>query len=365
LAKIVNIATGVPANKTNKYQIIDFITNAYQQNKVENRKMRFLQSQAGIETRYTVVPDYILPKDYWQFFPKSDTLEPFPDVTLRMHWYEKFAADLCCTTITNCIKNFTTTDAITHLITVSCTGMSAPGLDLQIAEQLQLQNSLQRTSVNFMGCYAAVHGLKLAQGIIATEPHAKVVLVCLEFCSLHFQKEYTNDNITACVLFADGCAAALLEADDSPNAGVVLNSFYSEVNFNGKKDMAWEIAPTGFLMKLTGYVTDLIKQDFDSLLNKALAKGGISKQDIDYWCLHPGGKSILEAIEKTAQIDKENFNFSYDVLRNYGNMSSATILFVLQQILRDAKQKNEKNRKIFGAAFGPGLTMETFTATYA
>ena len=277
-----------------------------------------------------------------------------------MIWYNKHAAPLSVDAIRNCIENKIHPQEITHLITVSCTGMSAPGLDLQVMELMDLPKNIFRTSINFMGCYAAIHALKLADAICKSSPDAKVLIVCTELCTLHFQREPTIDNISSSLLFSDGSAAALITSDHNDADGIRLNSFYSEVLPKGKKDMAWELSSTGFLMTLSGYIPNLIEEDFEMLTDRALQKNNLSKQNITHWCVHPGGKKILEAIHKSLSLTKGELDNSYDVLKEFGNMSSPTILFVLKKIFDKAVFK--KNNAIFGAAFGPGLTMETFTA---
>jgi predicted naringenin-chalcone synthase len=364
LSKIISIATGVPGYRHQQADILQFMAQAYQQDETENRKLKFLYNHAGIQTRHSVVPDYSLAETERKFFPANKELKPFPALEKRMQWFNTHAAPLCVDTISKCIAGNILPQQITHLITVSCTGMSAPGLDLDIMEAMNLPKNIYRTSVNFMGCYAAVHALKMAHGIIAATPAANVIIVCLEFCTLHFQKEYTIDNITASLLFADGCAAMLVKHDAAPEKGLVLNNFYSEVSFKGKKDMAWELSSTGFLMTLTGYVSDLVEADFENLVTSALMNSQLTKQDVTNWCIHPGGKKILEAIERSLGIEKAALQKSYDVLNDYGNMSSPTIVFVLKKHLDELIALNQP-ATIFGAAFGPGLTMETFTATYA
>jgi predicted naringenin-chalcone synthase len=293
-------------------------------------------------------------------------VEPFPGVEQRMAWYKNYAPALSVKAIENCIAGYTTAAEITHLITVSCTGMSAPGLDLQVMELMQLPKNIYRTSVNFMGCYAAVHALKMADAICKTTPQAKVVIVCTELCTLHFQKQPSSDNIAAGLLFADGAAAALVTHDENDNKGIFLKHFYGEVITQGQKDMSWEISATGFLMTLSGYVPDLIETDFSPLLTRALESAGSSLQNIRHWCIHPGGKRILDAVCKTMQLNSSQLQESYHALQQYGNMSSATILFVLKNIMqkiKDSEKGNNLPEEIFGAAFGPGLTMETFIAT--
>ena len=363
MSKIVSIASAVPAYKHQQNAIMGFADAVYCKNETDSRKLKYLYHHSGISTRYSVIPDYSLKADERLFYAKTVNLEPFPGLEKRMEWYSKNALPLSVTAINNCIASKITANAITHLITVSCTGMSAPGLDLEIMEAMKLPENIYRTSVNFMGCYAAIHALKIADVICKADSKANVVIVCTEFCTLHFQKENLIDNITATLLFGDGCAAVLVQADNTLQKGITLKNFYATVSFKGKKDMSWQISSTGFLMTLSGYVPDLIKEDFDTLLKSAFKNAGIEKNDVTHWCIHPGGKKILAAIEKSAGLQPLHLNYAYEVLNDYGNMSSPTILFVLQKIFAEI-QTTGKAATIFGAAFGPGLTMETFTASY-
>jgi predicted naringenin-chalcone synthase len=364
LSKIVSIATGVPSNKHAQTTLFEFADKIFNKNEVDTRKLRFLYNHSGIAYRHSVIPDFDLSKNERTFFNKSDDLQPVPNIGKRMEFYNKYASKISADTILNCINGKIQKKEITHLITVSCTGMSAPGLDLQIMELMDLPKNIIRTSVNFMGCYAAIHAMKLGDAFCKANQKANVIIVCTEFCTIHFQTEPTVDNLTSSLLFADGCAAILMQHKES-NKGILLENFYSDVIFKGKKDMSWELSDNGFLMTLSGYIPELIKADFESLVSSALQNTDRNKNDITHWCIHPGGKKIVDAIADTLQLDRLNFKHSYDVLNDYGNMSSPTILFVLQKILLEVENNIPHNDVIFGAAFGPGLTMETFTATYA
>ncbi|MEP7108951.1 MAG: type III polyketide synthase [Ferruginibacter sp.] len=365
MSKIISIATGVPPYKHQQENIFSFADTIYCANSTETRKMKFLYRHSGITTRYSVIPDYSLKATDRQFYEKTFDLEPFPDLEKRMKCYAANAALLSIDTISRCINGKIENNDITHLITVSCTGMSAPGLDLEIMEALDLRSNIFRTSVNFMGCYAAIHALKIADAICNTSKDANVVIVCTELCTLHFQKENSIDNITSTLLFADGCAAVLVQNNETVNKGIKIKNFYSEVEFKGKTDMSWKLSSKGFLMTLSGYVPDLVKKDFYPLVENALQNASLKKEHISHWCIHPGGIKILEAIQKSAGLTKADLQYSYDVLKDYGNMSSPTVLFVLEKILMELQNEHPgKKAMIFSAAFGPGLTMETFIATY-
>lgn len=364
MSKIISIATGVPPYKHQQTDIFEFADTIYSNNETESRKLKFLYRHSGIDTRYSVLPDYNSVAAERQFYATSKDLEPFPDLEKRMKWFADNAVILSVKTIRDCIVGQIEPHEITHLITVSCTGMSAPGMDLEIMEAMDLPANIFRTSVNFMGCYAAIHALKMADAFCNSDVNANVVIVCTELCTLHFQKENSIDNITSTLLFGDGCAAVLVKHNNAAAKGLKLKSFFSDVAFKGKKDMSWQLSSKGFLMTLTGYVPDLVKEDFDVLLNKALKNAGIKKEAINHWCIHPGGKKILEAIQQSTGLKEQDLRYSYDVLREYGNMSSPTVLFVLQKILKELQNNEQDQAAVFGAAFGPGLTMETFIATY-
>jgi predicted naringenin-chalcone synthase len=365
VSKIISIGTATPAFNHEQDNILQFMQRIYSLNAEGKRKLRFLYHQSAIRTRYSVIADYSLPAAAWEFYPPSENLEPFPSLEQRMQWFNNHAAPLSVEAIRSCLLGKADPQEITHLITVSCTGMSAPGLDLQIVELMGLASTIFRTSVNFMGCYAAIHALKSADAICRSDPGAKVLVVCTELCTLHFQREPTQENITSSLLFGDGSAAALVVADnpDRPEKGVRLDSFYSEILAKGKRDMAWELSSTGFRMTLSNYIPDLIEEDLAPLVGRALQKNAMEQKDITHWCAHPGGKRVLEAIYKSLGFTNGHLDDSYEVLKEYGNMSSPTILFVLQRIM--ARLDYGRPNALFGVAFGPGLTMETFIATTA
>jgi Predicted naringenin-chalcone synthase len=331
-------------------------------NDTENRKLKYLYHQSGIDTRYFAVTDES-ENGQSSFYPSKNT-DAFPDLESRMKIYKREALPLSIDAINKCIEGKINKEEITHLITVSCTGMSAPGLDLEIMEEMNLPSNIFRTSVNFMGCYAAIHALKLADALCQNDTNAKVVIVCTELCSLHFQNEATTDNLSSSLLFADGSAAALVTHDTTNLNGLRINNFYSQVAFKGKEDMSWQLSSKGFLMKLSGYIPDLLQQDFNEFTNNALQNGGCSREDISYWCIHPGGKRILNLLRQSLKIKEESLHQSYHVLQKFGNMSSPTILFVLKEIMEKLETSENKPGKIFGAAFGPGLTMESFLLTH-
>lgn len=364
MSKIVSIGTAVPAFRHKQQDILQFMQHVYGLAPDDKRKLGFLYRQSAIDTRYSVIPDYSKGVSEWKFYPATENLEPFPSLEQRMVWYQKYAAPLSMYAIRDCLDGKLKPGDVTHLITVSCTGMSAPGLDLQLMELLDLPRNAWRSSVNFMGCYAAVHALKVADALCRSDQHAKVLIVCTELCTLHFQREATMDNMASSLLFADGSAAALVTHSENRLRGLELAGFYGEVISRGKQDMSWELSSTGFLMTLSSYIPELVEADFAAITQRALQYMGFSQEQIDHWCIHPGGKKILEAVVRSLQLPADALQTCADVLRQYGNMSSPTILFVLKKYLQQALSTSNAGNAahLFGAAFGPGLTMETFVA---
>lgn len=358
MADIISIATEVPDFCHRQKDLIHFMSKVYGLDATEKRKLNFLYNHSGIETRYSVIDDFNLPEAEWDFIP-ADNTKSFPSLEDRMKIFDKEALPLSIKAINKCIDGIIDKDAITHLITVSCTGMSAPGLDLQVAEALDLSPNIFRTSINFMGCYAAIHALKMAKYICDAEPFSNVIIVDTELCTLHFQDNYTPDNAASSLLFSDGSAAVLVSNSIRSAGSLSLNGFFSQVAYRGKKDMAWELSSKGFLMTLSGYIPQLVEEDIDSLVTASLKHYKIPRNEITHWCIHPGGKKIIEAIEHKLSLSKDDLCFSRTILSEYGNMSSPTILFVLQKMMNEVHGK----ANIFGVAFGPGLTMETFLAS--
>lgn len=365
MSVIVEIGTATPAYKLAQEDACEFMKGFYNLDEIESSRLSILYKRSSINQRYSCVPDYNQQLRQRILFPDTPDLEPFPNIEKRMDIYAKEAPLLGEQAIANLYEQLLTSSfnqqKITHLITVSCTGMSAPGLDLMLLERLQLPLNTHRTSVNFMGCYAAVHALKMAHQICSSQQKAQVLIVCVELCSIHFQKNNNKDNITANAIFADGAAACLMVSDDlaQEHNALRVKSFYSEVLPDGKKDMAWQISSSGFLMTLSAYIPQLIEAGIESLIARALSYYHVPKADIQHWAIHPGGRKILDVTLSKLGLTNHDLQYSYQVLKDYGNMSSPTILFVLKAMMND----RQVSGNILGTAFGPGLTMETFLLT--
>ena len=252
---------------------------------------------------------------------------------------------------------------ITHVITVSCTGFFNPGPDYKVVRALGLNPSVQRFHLGFMGCYAAFPAMRAAKSFCEADPEAVVLVVSAELCSLHVRTSNDPDTIMGSSLFADGAAAAVITARDVPgNApGIQLDHFETVLTPVGEESMAWNIGDEGFEMVLGTYVPHIIDDHIVGALEPLLARdpslAGQAYRDIEHWAIHPGGRSILDKVEAKLDLTEEQLVPARETLRNWGNMSSATVMFVLKHILDQPFRGG--NERICSMAFGPGLTVET------
>ncbi|HEU0064498.1 MAG TPA: type III polyketide synthase, partial [Flavisolibacter sp.] len=175
MSRIISIGTSVPQYRHNQNDIMQFMQKVYATSEAEKRKIRYLYNQSGIEQRYSVIADYSRKIQEWKFYPQTENFEPFPSLEDRMSIYNRQAPLLSIDAIRKCLHHPHDHKKITHLITVSCTGMSAPGLDLMITEMMDFDKTIFRTSINFMGCYAAIHALKIADSICNSDKDANVL----------------------------------------------------------------------------------------------------------------------------------------------------------------------------------------------
>jgi alpha-pyrone synthase len=357
MSYITSIGVANPEHRIEQNSIANFMVKAMRLLPEDERKLRALHRMSGIETRYSVLKDYSK-TDHFEFYSK--TSDVFPSTKQRAELFQTHAIHLAASSAEKCLSavNMFKRSEITHLVVVSCTGMYAPGLDIDLIKVLGLRSSIERTCVNFMGCYAAFNAVKLANSFCDQNPQAKVLVVCVELCSIHFQREVTEDNLLANSLFADGAAALLIEGQ--PRLGINLKpvSFFCDIATSGAHDMAWSIGDFGFEMRLSSYVPEVIKGGIKKLTASLLEKINFRLSDISFFAIHPGGKKILEAIESELSISKEQNQYAYQVLKKYGNMSSPTVLFVLHELAHTLQQKDE-HKKILSFAFGPGLTLES------
>lgn len=322
---------------------------------------------AAIDTRYTAVRELTLDStaENPQFFDPQTGLLRSPSTKARNNLFAEEATKLFIEAADAAVSKCDGIDPqdITHLVTVSCTGFFNPGPDYKIVRALGLNPAVQRYHLGFMGCYAAFPALRAAKSFCEADPAAVVLVVCAELCSLHVRTSNDPDTIMGSALFADGAAAAVVTArEDLPSQPLLrLDHFETVLTPVGEDSMAWNIGDEGFEMVLGNYVPHIIDEHIVGALAPLLAREP-SLQELPYrgithWAIHPGGRSILDKVQSRLDLTDEQLRPARETLRNYGNMSSATVLFVLKHIL-DLPAR-EGDERICSMAFGPGLTVET------
>jgi predicted naringenin-chalcone synthase len=347
-AHINHIATAVPRHDVHK-AFIDFAANLLAEGTARNLFRRMARLSA-IEHRYSFVNPIPVEGGSWGDAENVYVPGNFPATARRMVLFERFAPALAHSALDKLSLTEEQRRSITHVIVTSCTGLYAPGLDFEVVSHLGLAPSVERTMIGFMGCYAAINALKSARHIVRSEPDATVLILNLELCTLHFQEIHELEQVLSFLVFADGCAASLVSAQQK---GLAIDSFLA-VNIPQTNDLiTWRIGGLGFDMHLSGEVPGKI--------GRALQESGTEitrGQDplsIELWAVHPGGRSILDAVEKGLGLRADALGCSRDILARYGNMSSATVMFVLQQIM----QRAQSGQPGCAMSFGPGLTAET------
>lgn len=328
----------------------------------ERKLFRRMADRSGIDHRFSyfepAVDDGVMAADASGFYRNGSS----PSTGERMARFEKSAPELALQAL-DALGIEEERERITHLVCASCTGLIAPGLDQVIVKRAGLDPGVERTSVGFMGCYAAVNSLRLAHHIVRSEPEARVLVVNTELCTLHFQPMSELQYALSMLLFGDGCSAALVSAEET---GIALTDFRAATIAGSCEAITWRIGDHGFDMHLSGEVpgriahalaADQARNDDGGLLR------GRRPQDYDLWAVHAGGRTILDAVEAGFGLQPDALGWSRGILRDFGNMSSATLMFVLQRIMRAAPRTGDG--KGFAVAFGPGLAAESFRFSLA
>ncbi|MGL4611545.1 MAG: type III polyketide synthase [Trueperaceae bacterium] len=353
---IHSIATVVPDTIYLQADAGERMKLQYSTDRKLERLVHRVYSQSGIEKRHSVVKDFVLGAPEGPFYDSETHTLKSPSTKVRNELYTEEAKKLfvCAAQKVLWGSSFTPED-ITHVITVSCTGFFAPGPDYFVVKALGLPAHTHRYHVGFMGCFAAFPALKMAQAFCETDPNAVVLVVSLELCSLHLQRSDNIDTIVAASVFADGGAAALLSAKAPSGPALRAESFATAITPTGEEDMAWTVGDNGFDIVLSTYVPSILEANISTTIEPLLAQASLTKSDITHWAVHPGGRAILDKVRDGLLLGEAQLEVPRAVLRAYGNMSSATILFVLEKLLERAQH----DEKIYAMAFGPGLTVES------
>jgi predicted naringenin-chalcone synthase len=345
-AFINRIATAVPPHDVHGA----FLGFGKKMLKADPRRLALFNRMAersGIASRYSFLRPSGVGPDTGVDSEGFYRLGAFPDTAARMRKFEEHAPGLAVAAAEKLLVG-EDRGRITHVVVTSCTGLSAPGLDLALIERCGLPSSAERTMVGFMGCYAAINALKLARHIVRSEPRARVLAVNLELCTLHLHETAELEEILSFLLFADGAACALISADP---VGVRMESFRAALVPDTRELIRWHIRDQGFDMMLSGAVPGAIRTALLQAKHDIL--GGAN--DIELWAVHPGGRTVLDAVEQGFGLAPDALGTSRGVLKDFGNMSSGTVMFVLDRLMRGARA----GARGCAMSFGPGLVAET------
>jgi len=347
-ALLIGIGTAVPSLSVRQNEIADTMATIWNLSGDALDRWRRINAGSGIDHRHAVLP-----------------IDQVMDLStqLRMEAYERYAPGLAMNAAQQALENSgTLAEEVTDLIVVSCTGFSAPGVDVELVRGLGLSRSIRRTMIGFMGCFGAINGLRTAVGACAANSEAVALVVCVELCSLHMRRDDDPQNMVASALFADGAAAAVLRSDeqahgletgteaDSPVIGLLTVGAGLLLD-RGRDWMTWRITDAGFAMTLSREVPVTLRQELRRFVN----------ENCTVWpstfVIHPGGPGILDAADAALELhESRGIECSREVLRRFGNMSSCTVLFVLAEALLHGLPL-----PAMLLAFGPGLTIESLS----
>ena len=352
---LIDIATASPPYKVPQEIAKEELKKKMGESPAVSRMIDMAARYSGIDTRYVVVPDANTETKTNFYSDGGSNIKP--DTTQRMTEYEKWSKLLTKEAVSKILENNSLRASdIEKLITISCTGFFAPGLDYHLIKEFAIPLTVKRTNIGFMGCAASLIGFNSVLEAMnsANGNSYNTLMVSVEICSLHLQTNPTRDNILANSVFADGAAAALFSK--SGKGKLELENTHSVLFQDSENAMGWKIGNFGFEMMLSSDLPKMILEFAVPKLLEILKSQNLSIDKIKYWALHPGGRAILDSLQQGLNLDEEQMYYSREVLKNYGNMSSASILFVLKEIIDNNKIKNDEY--CCAVAFGPGLTME-------
>jgi len=376
-AVLRSLQTIVPDTVLEQNEVRDIFASQPDVGRLAQRIIGASFNGSGIDTRHTVIDEFSSHPQAEEpiFFDRETDLLHSPGTKARNDLYVREASRLFVEVARRALDadpDLAAAD-VTHVITASCTGFHAPGPEYEIVRGLGLPDSVQRYHLGFMGCYASMPALRAASQFCAADPDAVVLVVSVELCTVHLRSTEDPDLIVANSLFADGAAAGIVTARDLPTRipGVRLDGFHTAIAAEGEPDMAWTIGDNGFEMILSTRVPQIIGETIIGAIRPLYAREGELAEAFDngrvgerveHWAIHPGGRSILDRVQERLHLSDAQLHPARETLRVNGNMSSATILFVIKRILDDGASEGSR---VAAMAFGPGLTAESALMTVA
>ena len=396
---ILATGTAVSPHKMSQAEALAMFQDLACVNDRQRRLAKVLFDRAKVDNRFTFVPhksayqwcldDQTPPQEITAGCSLTTVPDSIPRIVAgashglstgqRMRLYDLYASDLAIASAKHAIKNSNrTSDSITHLVTVSCTGFSSPGVDVNLIQALPLRSTVQRVNIGFMGCHGAVNGIRTAMNIANSDPTATVLVCCVELCSLHCRFKWgpdENEKIIGNALFGDGSASLVIansddqekdEANESRNSSNSSNwkiiDTGSVLIDDSRASLRWDIGDHGFEMILNSDIGDRIEAELSDWLSQWLNQRDLSFDDINFWAVHPGGPKIISSVQNSLNLTEQQLSVSMDVLRRYGNMSSPTVLFILEEFKKALSESTASSstdpQHALIIAFGPGMVAE-------
>ncbi|WP_028608788.1 type III polyketide synthase [Paenibacillus harenae] len=358
---ILGIGTALPPYRLDQADTGRRLVEALGDKPDAARWARRIFKQCGVESRYTCEPNLLAEASECVYFPLGTGGEA-PSTEERMAVYKREAVPLGLRAARQALADAGTDAAsITHLITVSCTGQFLPGMDAAIIRQLELAPNVTRIPLTFIGCAAGLKAICLAKRLLAGNPDTKALIVCVELCTLHIQPAGDRDSLFGASFFGDGASACVVgEARETRQSVFYLGDDHSVLLAEGAGEMVWEVGNYGFDLYLSPVIPRLIGESIPAEVERLCGSG---KPEL--WAIHPGGKGIIEVLQLKYGLTDGQIAPSLDVLREIGNVSSATILFVLQRMRERLEDEGSEGAGGIALAFGPGLTAEIIKIAYA
>lgn len=344
------LLTETPEFRFSQAQIEQFMLRQLDPDQLTKKYLHAIYRQSGIASRFSVLPDF------GQESPTYHEGLNAPDTRQRMKTYRQEALKLASSLLDRWHNQFSSLiekNAITHLIWVSCTGLTAPGLEVELRKKFPENTRMQTTAFNFLGCHGFFHALRFAQATSLANPDSKILVICLELCTLHFQPDTGMDHLLANSLFADGAAAFLVSSRPMGPKSLKLGRQSQHYFHEAAHEMAWDIGLTGFEMKLHRKLPERLRKG----LHTAVSRHFSEKDPLPrWWIAHPGGKKILEKMAASLSLNPELFKYSFRALAKVGNVSSVSVLFALEEMWAEATQPEGQPGLFIGV--GPGLAVE-------
>jgi predicted naringenin-chalcone synthase len=318
--------------------------------------------ESGIATRHSVLGDFGGRRTEGIFFKGDDGKLHEAGTRERNNCYciesRRMSVEVARRVLAKCAG--VSARDITHVIFVSSTGFCNPGADYYIVRELGLKQTTARFVLGFMGCYGSISALRMAREFCAADPSAVVLVVSVEICTLHLHFRGDMKSLLASALYSDGAAAVIVSTEKPERGSLALrmDQFTSAIMPEGEKEMTWHIGDDGFDIGVSTRSSEIIGSNILAIIVTFLGRNGLAAWDINHWAVHPGGRKLLDTVEQQLDIKAERISASREVLSKCGNMSSASLFFVLKELEEQLKKSKRKNRNICAMAFGPGLTLE-------